>query len=411
MEDAQHGDLVARWQRSLSEAGLELPPGTSDLFGSLLDEVSTALNGEASDGSAGERVGHALVASGLIDPVVPVASAQILYRLARSNDRPEAMWKLAGLLTDLGRGFQRHLDRTRVPIMSLVEPPPGAEAKLFRIVSDSTAIAIAIGDTEGTLVDVNPGLAAMLGVPIEMLRGISIHHFADPADRDIIEAAVFDGIVAAREGTVRIETRALAPDGGTRWMAFSITYVSGSAGHQDYLFAIGEDVTERHSLQEELHRQARQDSLTGLPNRRMLLERIQAVLDDADPTGRVGLCFADLDRFKHVNDSYGHRVGDEVLREVANRLRDSLPREDLTIARLGGDEFVVLVPPPVDEAIVATLEDCLIGSLEAPIVVDGDSIDVSISVGVVVVDPTGLNPYGLIDAADRQLYRAKHGHT
>ncbi|WSG63102.1 PAS domain S-box protein [Nocardia sp. NBC_01730] len=117
----------------------------------------------------------------------------------------------------------------------------------------------------------------MIGIPAEMLRGISVHHFAHPDDADGIHTLVFDKLVAAQEGPLEFEARASASDGSSKWAAFTVSYVRGRDAEADYLMPVGEDVTERHLLQEELHRQARHDPLTGLPNRRHLLERMRAL--------------------------------------------------------------------------------------------------------------------------------------
>lgn len=278
--------------------------------------------------------------------------------------------------------------------------------ELFRFVFDNAAVALAIGDTEGTLLYANHSLADMIGIPVEQLRGISVYQFAHPDDQDAISTVVFDTLVRAREGIVKLERRLIRTDGSTGWVAFAITYVKGSGGQPDYLFAVGEDVTERHRMEEELHRQARQDPLTGLPNRRCLLERIET-LAAAGGDDRAGLCFVDLDGFKEVNDRYGHGVGDQVLRTVADRLRDSVSGHDCMIARIGGDEFVALISPPADSREVTAVVEQMRLALSHPIAIGEHRLRMSAGIGAVLRRVRNTAATTLLDAADRELYHAK----
>jgi diguanylate cyclase (GGDEF)-like protein len=242
---------------------------------------------------------------------------------------------------------------------------------------------------------------------MEQLQGISMYRFAHPENQDEIDTVVFDGLVQAREGTVKLERRLVRVDGSIGWAAFTISYVQGSGGLPDYLLAVGEDVTERHRQEEELHRAARHDPLTGVPNRRYLLERIESLATAVDGDERVGLCFVDVDRFKQINDRYGHGVGDQVLRTVATRLHEELAGQDCTLARIGGDEFVVLLAPPVDDGRVAAVVDRMLMALAWPITVGERRLWVSASIGAILAAASNTDATTLLDAADRELYRAK----
>jgi diguanylate cyclase (GGDEF)-like protein/PAS domain S-box-containing protein len=414
VDDIERAALIRAWWQALATTGAvttAIDRGQR-LLADLIDDFSAALYAEPFDPAAGARIGAALAAAHLIDPSVPVVSAPMLLRLADHSDRTGTEQRLVALLAALGQGHQAWLhelrDRDRPPAGRMGEQTgrDGQDAR-FRIVFDNAAVAIAIADTDGTLLEANRGLADMIGVPAESLQGVTVYDFTHPDDRDEIRTLLYEKLVPAREGTVKLDRRLVRADRSVGWMSFAITYVRGADGQPDHLLAIGSDVTERHQLQQELHRQARHDLLTGLPNRRYLLERIEQLIATADHDDRAGLCFADLDHFKHVNDRYGHNTGDKALAAVAARLYDSVRGHDCLIARIGGDEFVALIPPPADPGRVTTIASRLLSAFSEPITIDGRCLTVSASIGAVVTPILGANAESLLDAADTTLYYAK----
>ncbi|MGK8523369.1 diguanylate cyclase domain-containing protein [Nocardia asteroides] len=405
MEQIELATMANMWWRALQAVAggsMSLPDPEIVLAG-MLEELVRGLEADPFDASVGLRVGAALASAGLVGPAVPSTSAQVLYGLAERAAAPDTGRRLAALLAALGQGYEAqsrsHEDAAR--------DAARAADERFRVVFDNAAIAIAIGDTDGTLLDVNRGLAEMIGVPVEALRGVSVYDFAHPNDREGIRTLVYDKLVPAGEGTVKLEQRIRRADDSYGWASFAITFVKGVEGQSDYLLAVGEDVTEQHRMREELHRQARHDPLTGLPNRRHLIERIDAMIADASNGDRAGLCFVDIDRFKHVNDRYGHGTGDQILTAVAGRLQESVRGSGCMVARIGGDEFVALIPPPASDHRVATVANSLLEALVDPITAGDRRLRMSISIGAVVTAVAGADAESLLDAADTGLYRAK----
>ncbi|MEU6076842.1 bifunctional diguanylate cyclase/phosphodiesterase [Micromonospora sp. NPDC047074] len=152
--------------------------------------------------------------------------------------------------------------------------------------------------------------------------------------------------------------------------------------------------------------QATHDPLTGLPNRTLLTERLSAAIESpAGGSARLGVCFLDLDRFKVVNDSHGHQVGDGLLVAVADRLRHVL--DGHLVARLGGDEFVVLVEDTTGTDDVVAVAEAALASVREPVLVDGHELGVSASIGIVEREIAGTSPGDLMRAADSTLHWAK----
>jgi diguanylate cyclase (GGDEF)-like protein/PAS domain S-box-containing protein len=171
------------------------------------------------------------------------------------------------------------------------------------------------------------------------------------------------------------------PDGDTLDIAYSITPLRAEGDHVGAVLVL-RDVTERRAFQDELTRRALHDELTGLPNRRLLLERLDHAITRSSTTGlHHGLLFLDLDRFKLVNDSYGHIIGDKLLVQVAGRLRAGLSPAD-SVARMSGDEFIVLIEDAADMEAVTSVAEQLLQVMQEPFSVDGHHIFMSASIGV-----------------------------
>lgn len=177
--------------------------------------------------------------------------------------------------------------------------------------------------------------------------------------------------------------------------------------HIDYYLVIMSDISEQKEAENELRRLANFDSLTGLPNRTLLLDRIKHGIDHAARNkSKLGIFFIDLDRFKQVNDSLGHKAGDELLKVVGQRLTNLLRKDD-TVARLGGDEFVVMVEQVKHPDRLSVLARELIDVLEAPIQLGNQTVSVSSSVGIAIYPGDAQDSEDLLRNADLAMYHAK----
>lgn len=168
-----------------------------------------------------------------------------------------------------------------------------------------------------------------------------------------------------------------------------------------------EDITERKLAEEQLRHQAFHDSLTGLPNRQLLHDRVERAMESARRGGeQVAVLLMDLDRFKDINDSLGHSAGDRLLVLVTERLQNSVRRSD-TVARLGGDEFVLVVGGPGERESAAQVAEHLLESFAQPFALDGMSLHVRLSIGVALFPLHGQSPEELLKNADLAMYQAK----
>ncbi|CNH31069.1 diguanylate cyclase domain-containing protein [Yersinia pekkanenii] len=169
------------------------------------------------------------------------------------------------------------------------------------------------------------------------------------------------------------------------------------------------EVWQAHLTQENdfLAHRAAHDSLTGLANRAFFEGRLSRMLRDCDANEHVAVLFLDGDRFKEINDSYGHAAGDVVLTTIADRIRALLRETDL-VARLGGDEFAILLAPIHNANDVITIADNIIDSMAQPIVlVDGSEIKTSLSIGIAIYPDHAQTPEELLQRADEAMYQAK----
>lgn len=173
-------------------------------------------------------------------------------------------------------------------------------------------------------------------------------------------------------------------------------------------FSLVQDITERQQLYERLVHQANHDALTGLPNRLLLKDRMEQLLIAAERQGnRAAILCIDLDRFKQVNDTYGHHIGDVCLQKVAASLRDKLRATD-TIARSGGEEFIVLLGQLKGVADAGMVAQVLVNSFHQALLIEGHTLSLAASIGIAMYPMDGTTAQDLWRIADSAMYRAKH---
>ncbi|MCU1229033.1 MAG: Diguanylate cyclase [Acidobacteria bacterium] len=256
----------------------------------------------------------------------------------------------------------------------------------------------------GMLLECNEAFAKMFGYSTarEMARMLTRDLYYDPADRDEVIA-----LLEARGELRNFERKFRRRDGQIVWALLNETLVHPQAGGDDILEGTIIDITARKLAEERMQYQAFHDSLTDLPNRFLLNDRLDIVLKQARRHGRsAAVMFLDLDHFKLINDTMAHTAGDELLRAVAERLTGCL-RSDDTVARIGGDEFVFILAEVDQGAGAAKVAQKILEAVRCPMTVAGRELYVTASIGIALYPNDGIDSDTLVKNADSAMYRAK----
>ncbi len=214
-------------------------------------------------------------------------------------------------------------------------------------------------------------------------------------------------LLAAHLPFVNLEYSLTGLDGQTHWFSTSGEPVFDRTGQFRGYRGTGTEITERKLAEQRIQHIAHHDVLTGLPNRVLLHDRLQQAVAFANRSGKpLWVMLIDLDRFKFVNDSMGHKAGDTLLQTVAQRLQDSV-RDSDTVARLSGDEFVAILTEYPERALSADVAQRIMRAVTQPVMLEGKEFFVTCSIGVAVYGADGTSAQRLIEHADIAMYRAK----
>ncbi|HEV2610416.1 MAG TPA: EAL domain-containing protein [Noviherbaspirillum sp.] len=277
----------------------------------------------------------------------------------------------------------------------------------FRNIFENTVEGIFQSTPEKGYLAVNPALAHMYGYdgPADMiahLRDIELQLYVDPLRR-----AEFLRLMDEQEGVTNFESQVYHRSGKIIWISENARTVRNS--DQSILFFEGTviDITERKINEDRVHHQATHDALTGLPNRNLLVDRLeQAILLAMRQREQAAVVLIDLDQFKFVNDSLGHQAGDELLKIIGRRLASCIRTTD-TVARHGGDEFVLVLSGfHQDDALAETLQR-IVTAIAEPLTLSGFEMQVTCSVGVSLYPQDGADAQALLRNADAAMYKAK----
>jgi diguanylate cyclase (GGDEF)-like protein/PAS domain S-box-containing protein len=273
-------------------------------------------------------------------------------------------------------------------------------------VFDNSVEGICVTDTRGTIIRVNPAFTAITGIPTAEAVGANPRVLKSDRHPPAFYHKMWQSLTREGQWAGEIWNRRKSGEAYPEWL--NISAVRDDSGETTHYVAVFHDMSEIRRQQESLEYQANFDALTGLPNRILLMDRLEVALTAARRHGhKLAVIFLDLDNFKHVNESLGFAAGDELLKELAGRLSRALSADN-TLGRLGGDEFLAIMPEiegPDDAS-----ESCglISRAMRQGFQVGGMEVFLTASAGIAVSPDDGQDPGELVKNAELALYRSKH---
>jgi diguanylate cyclase (GGDEF)-like protein/PAS domain S-box-containing protein len=293
--------------------------------------------------------------------------------------------------------------------LSVYALPPAGDPVAWALASSIASDGLWYFDVRADEVRLAPRALELLGYrPDERPpANTEVGHHVHPRDLVVLQRAI-DEILRGHRSRVELDLRLVTIRGELRWTLFRARALRGADGNVRYIAGSLADIDERKRAALQLKEDSRRDALTGLANRIALDERLRArIARCTDGCTLFAVLYADLDRFKFVNDTLGHSTGDTLLRETARRIGSVLGADDL-LARIGGDEFVIVLDEVrgVDHAVM--VGEAIHYAMRAPILADdGEEIFAAMSIGVRTCDQPSAVPTDLLRDADIAMYEAK----
>jgi diguanylate cyclase (GGDEF)-like protein/PAS domain S-box-containing protein len=278
--------------------------------------------------------------------------------------------------------------------------------KRFRSIFQNAVAGIALLGVDGRFLQVNPAFCRMLKYSEEELLKLKTYDITHPADLDLTRGLLQEGAAGQRK-SVDYEKRFICRDGETLWVHVAMAWLHDDHDRPTYAVGLVTNITPHHQAKQEIRQMAHFDSLTGLPNRQLFLERCDQALTRAGKDhSQVAVFIADLDRFKGVNDTFGYTVGDHLLKTACERLKACLKGDD-TLARLGNDEFALVVSGIESQEGYSILAQKILHALADPVELEGQAVYCSAGIGIALFPMDGSQVEVLLKNAGAALQRAK----
>ncbi|MDP4125813.1 MAG: EAL domain-containing protein [Bacillota bacterium] len=270
----------------------------------------------------------------------------------------------------------------------------------YRLLSEDTLDLILFIRPDGQIIDANEAAVKRYGYTRQELTNMPLYKLCLPEDK----LSVQQYLKKAPQG-IQLESRHIAKDGSA--FPVDICAKGATSNGKPIIVSIIRDISKRKKAEELLTHQAQHDALTGLPNRYFFNESLcQALTQSRNKNGKLAVMFLDLDRFKLINDTMGHNLGDQLLKKVAERVGQNLRAGD-TLARLGGDEFLILLPDIRNDQEVVFVSERILKVLTQPIIIEGNEVYMTTSIGISLYPNDGSDMETLVKQADTAMYFAK----
>ena len=277
----------------------------------------------------------------------------------------------------------------------------------FRSAFAYAPIGIGLVSRHGTWLKVNHALCEILGYEADELLTMDFHAMMFPEDLGATLMKIHE-LMTGRIASCQMEQRYIHKTGRTVWTLWSVSASGDIRSDNSNLIFQLQDITDKKIAEQKLQHEATHDALTGLPNRALFMRRLEEAMERSrqDPKYQVSVLFIDLDRFKYVNDSLGHLIGDQLLIGIAERLRDCMRPPDI-VARLGGDEFMILVEGRYYTERVTRIADRIQRQFAKPFDLYGQEVYSSASIGILRASENHVTSEDVMRDADTAMYQAK----
>jgi diguanylate cyclase (GGDEF)-like protein/PAS domain S-box-containing protein len=309
-------------------------------------------------------------------------------------------------VNEQGKPYQYVSIRNDISLRKKAEEEARQSEEKYRVIAENCSDLIAVIDREGTFLYLSPSHQTLFGDDgIEMGAG-HLLQWVHEEDRELV-ANYLKQICAARNASSLLEFRVHTKSGRSLYLETKGNPILDPCGDVQNLVLVMRDVTERKQWEQTIFHLAYHDTLTDLPNRRLFIDRLRKEVYQAKRfQSQLAVMFLDVDRFKQINDSWGHEVGDVILAEIAKRIKQCLGSNDV-VARLGGDEFTILLPHISGRHEVDQVAQRIRDRLEEPLEVNGRQHNLSCSMGIAVFPSDGREADELLKRADMALYFVK----
>jgi diguanylate cyclase (GGDEF)-like protein/PAS domain S-box-containing protein len=337
----------------------------------------------------------------LMRPLVLLTRHLSNYTTIEERIAPLAGDKGSGEIRALTTAFNRLTARLHEREDDLIET-----MQQYQLITENSTDLITKHEADGSITFASPVSASVLGIPHTALVNHSLFEYVHPEDFETVHKIFAEAVETKELRTVIY--RARHADQRYVWFETTLRLMKSATGEETMkMLCISRDISDRKRMEQRLHELARTDHLTTLPNRFLLDERFAGGLAQARREGSLlAMLMIDIDRFKNINDTLGHGMGDTLLKLVGSKLKSCI-RDCDTLARWGGDEFVLLLPGLQDSATAVTIARRCLTAVKEPFVIDGQNLHITASIGISVSPDSSAEAETLLKNADTAMYKAK----